>query len=191
ELRFHLDLQIRLNLAAGMTPAEARLAAIRQVGHPTQQQEECRDARRTRMISNLFDDVRYAARSLRRDPILAIVATLTLALSIGATTVVFSIANSILIRPLPYPASERIDWISELSGPRHQDIGTAPDYYSLREQNRIFEDVAAFNHITASWTGVERPEVLDAAAVSASFFRVMGTHPALGRYLIPEEEGSK
>jgi predicted permease len=191
ELRFHIDLQVRQNLAAGMSPEDARLAAIRQFGHPAQQQDECRDERRTRMIENLFEDVRYAVRGLRRDPILAIVATLTLALSIGATTVVFSIANSILIRPLPYPAAERIDWISELSGPRHEDIGTAPDYYSLREQNRIFEDVAAFNHIPVSWTGAERPEVLEAAAVSASFFRVMGTRPALGRYLAPQEEGSK
>jgi len=104
---------------------------------------------------------------------------------------VFSVANSILIRPLPYPRSNRIDWISERSGPARQDVGAAPDYFALREQNRIFEDVGAFDSMTVTWTGVERPEQLDAADVSPSFFRVLGSQPMLGRYLAPEEEGPK
>src|SRR5439155_15061916 len=118
-------------------------------------------------------------------------AALTLAICIGANTTVFSIANSILIRPLPYPGSERIDWISERSGPAHQEVGAAPDYYRLREWNKVFEEIAAFQPITLNWTGVERPERLDAASVSASFFRVMGAQPMMGRYLAPQEEGSK
>lgn len=142
------------------------------------------------MIESFWEDSCYAVRNLRRDPFLAFAATLTLAASIGANTAVFSVANSILIRPLPYPGSERIDWISERSGPAHEDIGTAPDYYRLRDGNRVFEEVAAFNPINVNWTGVERPEQLDAAAVSASFFRVMGMRPMLGRYLAREEEGS-
>jgi len=143
------------------------------------------------MVESLWDDVRYAVRNLRRDPFLALAATLTLAVCIGANTAVFSVANSILIRPLPYPASERIDWISERAGPARQDIGVAPDYYMVREQNRIFEDVGAFDPMTLNWTGVERPEQLDAASATPSFFRVLGTQPMLGRYLTPEEEGSK
>ena len=74
-------------------------------------------------------------RNLRRDPLLVLSATLTLAVCIGANTTVFSIGNSILIRPLPYPASARIDWISERAGPNHEDIGAAPDYYRIREHN--------------------------------------------------------
>jgi len=66
-------------------------------------------------------------------------------ISIGANTTVFSIANSILIRPPPCPKAERIDWISERSGPAQEDIGVAQDYYRVREWNRIFEDTAAFN----------------------------------------------
>ena len=97
----------------------------------------------------------------------------------------------ILIRPLPYPNSERIDWISERSGPARQDVGAAPDYFALRDQNRIFEEVAAFDPMTVNWSGVERPEQLDAADVSPSFFQAMGSRPMLGRYLAPEEEGSK
>ena len=128
--------------------------------------------------------------SLTRDPLLVLSASLTLAVSIGANATLFSVANSILIRPLPYPGSERIDWISERSGPARQDIGAAPDYYHLREWNRVFEEVAALNPVTANWTGVERPEQLDAAVVTPSCFRVMGMQPALGRYLAPGEEGS-
>jgi predicted permease len=142
------------------------------------------------VATGLLHNAPYAVRSLLRDPLLVLSATLTLAVSIGANTTLFSVANSILVRPLPYPNTERIDWISERSGPAQQDIGTAPDYYRLRDGNRVFEDVAAFNPITANWTGVERPEQLDAATVSASFFRVMGTQPAMGRYFGPGEEGS-
>ena len=191
ELRFHLDRQVQQNLAAGMSPEEAHRSAVRQFGRLTQQMEECRNARRTGGIESFLDDMRHAVRSLRRDPFLALTATLTLAVCIGANTAVFGVANSVLIRPLPYPHSERIDWISERSGPTQEDIGAAPDYYYLRQQNQIFENVAAFSPITVNWTGVERPEQLHAARVSASFFGVMGMQPMLGRYLAPEEEGPK
>jgi predicted permease len=143
------------------------------------------------MIESFWEDTRYALRNLRRDPFLAFAATLTLAVCIGANTTVFSVADSILIRPLPYPNSDRIDWISERSGPGQQDIGAAPDYFALRQQNRIFEDVAAFSQVAVNWTGVERPEQLDAASVAPSFFRVMGTRPLLGRFLTTDEEGPK
>jgi len=133
----------------------------------------------------------YAIRSLAREPLLVLSATVTLAVCVAANAVVFSIANSILVQPLPYPEAERIDWISERSGPAHEDIGTAPDFYRLREGNRVFEEVAAFNSLLVNRTGVERPEQLAGAQVSASFFRVMGMRPMLGRYLGPEEEGSK
>jgi predicted permease len=191
ELRLHFDLQMEQNIAAGMDPAEAHRAALRQLGSLTQYKDECRDARRTSMIENFWEDARYAVRNWRRDPFLAVAATVTLAVCIGANTTVFSVANSILIRPLPYPHADRLDWISDRSGPGQPDIGAAPDYFALREQNRIFEDVGAFGVRMVNWTGVERPEQLDAAAVSPSFFRVMGTRPLLGRYLVPEEEGAK
>jgi predicted permease len=189
EFRFHFDLEVEQHIAAGMDPVEAHNAALRQFGHPTLRKDECRDARRTRMIESLWEDARYALRNLRRDPFLALSATVTLAVCIGANTTVFSVANSILIRPLPYPNSDRIDWISERSGPARQDVGAAPDYYMIREQNRIFEDVAAFDPDTMNWTGVEQPEHLETASVSTSFFQVMGTQAMLGRYLTPDEEG--
>ena len=142
------------------------------------------------MLDTFRDDVRHSIRGLRRDPFLALAAGLTLAICIGANTAVFSIANSILIRPLPYPFADRIQWISERSGPAHQDVGVAPDYYRVREWNRVFDEVAGYQPLTLNWTGVERPERLDAASVSASFFRVLGVQPMMGRYLASNDEGS-
>src|SRR5579863_3854764 len=115
ELRFHFEHQVEQNIAAGMDAEEARYAALRELGPLTLHMDQCRDARRTRMLESFWEDSRYAVRSLRRDPFLALTATLTLAVCIGANTAVFSVANSILIRPLPYPHSDRIDWISERS----------------------------------------------------------------------------
>src|SRR5215470_2339292 len=102
----------------------------------------------------------------RREPILAITATATLAIAIGANTTMFSLVNSILLRPLPYPGSERIYWIAEHMTRFANDSGLGPDYYDLREKNRVFEDVAAYDTLTLNWSGIERPQQLDAARVS-------------------------
>ncbi len=139
-------------------------------------------------MPEILEDMRHALRGLRRDPLLAVTAAATLALCIGANTLVFSLVDSILIRPLPYPGSDRISWVTEHIGPT-ENLSIAADYYSLREQNKVFEDVSAYDTLTLNWTGIDKPEQLDAAQVSASFFRVMGTQPALGRYLTTEEEG--
>jgi predicted permease len=191
EIRFHFDQQLEQNIAAGMDPMEARHAASRQLGGVAQRKDECRDARGTQFIESLWEDSRYAIRNMRRDPFLSLTATLTLAVCIGANTTVFSVANSILIRPLPYPDSDRIDWISDRGGPGQQSIGAAPDYFALREQNRVFTEVAAFQPMDVTLTGVDRPEKLDAASVSPGFFRVMEAQPLLGRYLAAGEEGPK
>jgi len=189
ELRFHFDRQVEQNLAAGMAPEDARREARQLLGPVSQFKDECRDARKTGLIEVLCQNSRYAIRNLRRDPFLGFIATGTLAVCIAANTTVFSVVDSILIRPLPYPNSDRIDWISERTGLNQQDVGVSPDYFALRERNRIFEDVAAFNSATANWTGVERPEQLDVAAVTPQFFHLLGTHPLLGRRLTADEEG--
>jgi putative ABC transport system permease protein len=140
--------------------------------------------------------LRYAIRRLLREPILALAATATLALCIGANTTVFSLVNSILLRPLPYPDSERICWVTEAIGRnRSTEIVMAGDYYSMSDssmskESRIFESVSAFQTSTLNWSGSDRPEQVDSAQVTPSFFRVMGTPPMLGRTLARDEEGS-
>jgi hypothetical protein len=108
ELRFHLEQQIEENLARGMSPVEARAAAMRQFGGVAQVQEECRDTRRTGLLESAWNDVRYAARMMRKTPGFTAVMVLTLGLSIGANSAIFSVIEGVLLRPLPYPHAEQI-----------------------------------------------------------------------------------
>ena len=192
EVAAHIEEKVADLVEAGMSEQEARQRASREFGNAMLITETTREVWSWGWLDRLTQDLRYAMRGLRRDPMLALTATLTLAICIGANTTIFSIVSSILLRPLPYPGSERIYWVSEhLGRDADTETGAGPDYYSLREQNRIFEDVAAYDEYTVNWTGVEKPEQLDAAEVTPSFFRVMGTQPLMGRCLAPEEQGEK
>jgi putative ABC transport system permease protein len=190
ELQFHIEQEMDKLERAGFSHQEARRRVNLDFGGAQQVKEECRDARGIRIVEDFFEDVHHALRSLGRDPFLVLVTTLTLAVPIGANTALFSLADSILIRPLPYPNSSRIEWISERSGPTQEEVGAAPDYYYLRRYGRTFEDVAAYTPSTLNRTGVETPEQVDAATVSASFFRLMGKPPMLGTGFTPQDEGS-
>lgn len=108
ELRSHLDQQTRENLAKGMPPAEAEAGAFRAMGGFAQIQEECRGMRRTHMLESIWNDIRYAFRILGRTPGFTAIIVLTLALSIGANSAIFSLFEGVLLRPLPYPHAERI-----------------------------------------------------------------------------------
>src|SRR5580658_5314085 len=102
----------------------------------------------------ILQHLRYAARRFLREPILALPATATRALCIGANTTVFSLVNSVLLRPLPYPDSEHICWITEDIGrQRATEIVMAGDYYSMGEENHSFDSVAAFDTSTLNWSG--------------------------------------
>ena len=108
----------------------------------------------------MIESLRHAVRALRRDPILWLTATLTLALCIGANTTVFSLVNSILLRPLPFPAADRIYWVSERTGKTLAEIGIGADYYSLREAHCMFGEVGAFDPLTLNWSGRDKLEQL-------------------------------
>ena len=116
ELRYHLDRQIEELIAKGMTPEEARYAALRAMGGVERRKEECRDMRRVRLIEDLMQDVRYSLRTLRKSPGFTGVAALTLALGIGANTAIFSVVNAFLMRPLNVPNADEL--IRPLDGQR-------------------------------------------------------------------------
>src|SRR5881394_596250 len=113
ELSFHLEQHMSQLVARGWAPDEARRQARLALGGPEQVKESCRDARGTRWLEDLLQDFRYALRSLRKNPGFAAVALLTLALGIGATTVMFTVINSVLLKPLSYPDPERLVTLHE------------------------------------------------------------------------------
>jgi hypothetical protein len=147
ELRDHLDRQIAENTARGMWPDEARIAALRNMDGTEFHKEECRDMRRANIFENLFRDLRFSLRTLRKNPRFAIVAILTLALGIGANTAVFSMVNALLFRPYDFPD---LDGLVQVWENRGVDEGfearwMAPaDAENLRVANSVFERLTTY-----------------------------------------------
>ncbi|MGA2738766.1 MAG: ABC transporter permease [Bryobacteraceae bacterium] len=188
ELRFHLDQQLSENLAAGMPPAEAHRAALRKLGGVTQIQEECRDMRRTDYIENLSRDLRYALRSLRKSPAFTAVILLTLALSIGANSAIFSVIDGVLLRPLPYPDADRIVRVFFHSASYPRFPLNPFDFRDFRARNRSFESLAGFTRADLQLSGTGQPERFTGFAVTAGFFHTLGLHPARGHEFTANNE---
>ncbi len=190
ELRDHLEHLIETNQAHGMSAVEARYAALRAMDGIEQRKEECRDARKVSYLQDLTRDVRYGVRTLRRNLSLTVVAVLTLALGIGATTAIFSLANTVLLRPLPFPDPDRLVLLQESMPkivPGKFDI-SAPDVADFQSLNHVFQEMGAFQSGKVDLTSAGAPLRIDAANVSASLFRTLGVQPALGRAFEDSED---
>src|SRR5271154_414352 len=138
----------------------------------------------------MLQDLRYALRVLRKDFGFSAVAILTLALGIGANTAIFTVVNAVLLRPLPYPQSDRLLFLYNTNLKRAS--GRAPVSLmrldQLRADNQSFSKLVGFCYETFNLTGVDQPEQLQAARVSADFLQLLGVHPELGRDFLPEED---
>jgi hypothetical protein len=189
ELRFHLETQIESNIRAGMSPEAARQSALREFGGVGLAKDECRDERGTQFFENLWQDVRYGLRMLRKNPGFTAVTVLTLALGIGANTAIFSVVNSVLLRPLPYPEPSRIVELQrrmpdgELNGAL-----SIPQFLFFRDNNSAFQNVAGFQGgPDVSVAHGESVEWITSERVTDDFFRVLGVNPEIGREFIREE----
>src|SRR5216684_9354477 len=129
----------------------------------------------------LWQDLRYGARMLMKQPGFTLIAVLTLALGIGASTAIFSAINPILFEPLPYPHADRIAVILETGSDGSRNAGTFGMYRGLAERNRSFNVIAVFKAWQPTMTAADQPERFEGQRVSASYFHVMGVSPALGR----------
>jgi predicted permease len=190
ELQYHLERQIEENVAAGMSSEEARYAALRAMGGIEQHKEACRDTRRVRLIEDVAQDVRFGLRTMLKNPGFTVVAVITLALGIGANTAIFSVVNAVLLRPLDYEDPDRLVMVYENNWQKGWTrFAVAPgNFATWREQNQVFEQIAAFTGSSFALVGKGDPEQLQGTRVSANLFALLGAKPALGRAFLPEED---
>ena len=183
ELRQHLDDQYRELRDSGVSHDDA----LRLMADDVKAVRSKGASLRPELIAA---DVRYAVRTLRRNPGFATVVLLTLALGIGANAAIFSVVNAVLLRPLPYRDADRLMVIwGDLRRPGLNDIPTsAGEYVDYRDRNHLFEEVAAYDTVGFNLTGVGEPERLEGAVVSTTFFSLLGASAHVGRTFVAGED---
>ncbi len=188
EIRFHLQEEQILRVERGMAREEALHAAHRDFGNVRRVKEVTREMWSWTTLESVLRDGRYALRQLRRTPGFSAVAILTLALGIGANSAIFSVVDAVLLRPLPYPAPERLVSIHEAL-PQAPYLNVSwPDFIDWRAQNHVFDDIAVFQPNSMKVRENGEPVMEPAAFVSTSLFTVLGTKPMLGRLLSADDD---
>ena len=190
ELRFHFEHEVDKYVGAGMSEDEARRCARMAFGGQDQITEACQDARGIGMLETTIQDVRYSLRAARKNPGFFGVAALTLALGIGASTAVFSLVNTILLKQQPYADAKRIVMLWR-EGPLAGigDMPWAPGEFSVLAKNATaFETLGAFKKDSFNLTGMSSPELLEGVRASAGFFATLGVPPSLGRTFNADED---
>jgi predicted permease len=192
EVRFHLEREIQENIGRGMSPEEARLAALRSFGGVERVKEESRDERGLRLLEEVWQDLRYGTRMLLKSPGFTLIAVITLALGIGANTTIFSVVNAVLINPLPYPASNRLMTLYITREPLHgwlrMELITPADFAAWRAEQKSFSEMFGFIPSYARLTGAKDTAIIPGFSATARFFETLGVKPMLGRGFHLEDE---
>src|SRR5438477_9122605 len=141
-------------------------------------------------METLITDMRYGIRSLLKRPGFTAIAVSTLALGIGANTAIFSVVNTLLLRPLPFKEPARLVQVWEANFKRGQNTMEVcyPNFADWRDQNQVFEQIAAYTDRTFNLTGTAEPEQIQGAIISPAFFPLLGIKPMMGRVFLPEED---
>jgi macrolide transport system ATP-binding/permease protein len=188
ELQFHLQNQIDEFVAQGMNPQEARQAARQSLGGVEQVKEECRDMRRTNLVDNFLQDVRFGFRILRRSPGFTVLTILCLTLGVGANASVFSWVEGILLRP--YPLVSHQERLVTLTGTvrDERDETSWPDLLDVQRSCTLCETLFVSKITGATLSIGERAQLITGSIVSANYFDAIGVHPILGRGFEPGED---
>ena len=190
EISSHIAIETAENVERGMDPAEARRAALLRFGNPEIAREESEAMWSFPSLSSIGADIRFGWRVLWKSPGFAIVALVTLALGISASTAIFTVVYSILFKPLPYLHPEQLVLLHQYS--TYKDSGnwnsTALDYLDWRERFKSFSSVAGYTGTGLTFTGNGEPEMVLGQAVSANLFSTLGESPILGRHFTSDEE---
>ena len=180
DIREHIDRETQDNIDRGMSPEEARFAAVRKFGNVRRVQEETREVWSMVWLEQLAQDVRYGLRMLRKSPGFTIVAILTLALGIGANTAIFSVINGVLLSPLPYKNPKQLVVIKENDSP--------PNVMDIQRQVRAFSQGGGINVEQMDYTGGTEPVQVRVGLIDAGFLETLGVQPMLGRIISPGED---
>lgn len=190
EIRTHLEMATRDRMERGEPAEQAKKSALREFGNVGLIKEVTRDIWGWRPLEQLAQDLRYGARMLVKKPGFTLIAVITLALGIGATTAIFGVVNAVLLRPLPYPDADRLLYVGQQFRGGLAAAGE-PKFLFWREQSQSFEALAAysgFGGADGNLAGGNEAEFVRGLRVSEDFFRVLGVYPALGRTFTKEED---
>jgi predicted permease len=188
ELQFHVEQSIQEKIAHGTSPEEARRQALIEFGGIERTREQCQEQRPGWWLETFAQDVRYALRGFRRNPVFTATVLVTLALGIGATTAVFSVVDRILFRSLPYAHGDRIVSVGLTAPINPKEFMLGGSYYDWRDNQKPFEAFAA-QGIADSCDLTERnPARLPCVKVEATFLPMLGISPFRGRNFLPEED---
>ena len=190
ELGAYVELLVAEKVKAGATPEEARRAALLEVGGIERVKDQVRDERPGMFIEKAGRDLRHGIRMLRRSPGFASIAIVTIALGIGATSAIFSVVNAVALKPLPYPGSERLMFITS----QFPTLGfdkfwvSPPEYLELRERAKSYTDIAAYRSGAVNVSEGTRPERVNAVFATANMFDVLGVRPRMGMPFTAEQD---
>ena len=189
ELEAHLQLHAEDNLRRGMTPADARRAAIVALGGIEPTKEAVRQRRGLPFFDSLAQDLRYSLRSLRKNPGFAAIGVLTLAVGLGANTAIFSVVNSVLLRPLSFREPDRLVglWQTNTALNAERESVSPANFLDWREAATAFEDIVAMSYWSFDYTGKGEPESFSGELVTQDFFHLLGIAPQWGRAFLAEE----
>src|SRR5215216_6902365 len=188
ELRAHVDLLTDQKIHEGLEPEAARRAALLEVGGVEQVKERVREVRMGRPLEDLSQDLRYALRGLRKHRAFTAVAVITLALGIGANTAIFTVINTVLLKPLPYEKPEQLVVLIETVSDRPAGV-SYQNFVDWRNQNTVFENITALRpRESFNLTGAGESERLQGRLVSANFLSTLGIKPIRGRDFLAEDD---
>jgi len=180
DIRDHIERETEDNIERGMTPEEARHAALRKFGNITRMKEETREVWSLVWLEQLLQDVRFGFRMLRNSPGFTAVAILTLALGIGANTAIFSVINGVLLSPLPYKDPEQLVVLKENDSP--------PNVMDIQKQTRAFSQGGGINVEKMDYIGASEPVQVRVGLINAGFLETLGVQPILGRIISSGED---
>jgi predicted permease len=192
EMERHLQFHVEDNLRSGMSPSEARRQALLKLGGLEQTKQLYRERRSLPMLETLLQDLKFAVRMLRKSPGFTVIAVLTLAFGIGGNTAIFSLVNSVLLRPLSYKNPEQLYVIREIIPQWAKSVPVLavnlPNFQIWQKECRSFDQISIAEWLDMDLSGSGEAEEIHGIRSSANLLDMLGQHPALGRSFLPEED---